>query len=138
MLNKYFFNFTPSPCLASFIVSTLHLPAFHIIITVGPVATREHFTISGAQGLNIAAFSTVQYSTVQYSTVPSTYSTSSPRLLACCNVLLSGAVQTSCNADCSVKWVVCKIIIKVMEGWWVGFPGDSTGSTVGDKGPSGQ
>ena len=50
----------------SFIVSTLHLPAFHNIITVGPVATREHFTISGAQGLNIAAFSTVQYSTVQY------------------------------------------------------------------------
>ena len=52
----------------SFIVSTLHLPAFHNIITVGPVATREHFTISGAQGLNIAAFSTVQFSTVQYST----------------------------------------------------------------------
>ena len=53
---------------------------FYIIITVGPVATREHFTISGAQGSNIAAFSAVH--TVQYST----YSTSSPRLLAamCC------------------------------------------------------
>ena len=57
---------------------------FYIIITVGPVATREHFTISGAQGSNIAAFSTVQY--IQYCTVQSTYSTSSPRLLAamCC------------------------------------------------------
>ena len=123
----------------SFIVSSLHLAAFYIIITVGPVATREHFTISGAQGSNIAAFSTVQYiqySTVQYSTK---YVLNILAKVTCCNVLLSRAAPTSCNANSYVKWVVCKIIIMIMDNvglvWWqytAQFPLEEAGGLVLD------